>query len=412
MNDALIEIEVESMAYGGSGLSHTGDGHVVFVPYTIPGEKVQARITGQKGRSLFATGVMLLEASADRVFPRCPHFGPGQCGNCHWQHIDYPAQLLLKQDVLAEQLERIGGFADVEVRPMIPSPQMWGYSHQMTFYATTEGELGFPAAGDAARLHLISECHILHPELLALKESLDLEHMTGLKVLTLQLDSMGERMALLRMEEDTAPELESHVAMSMNLLNMNDEPVNLMGDLYAHFMVGGRSFRVTAGSFFRPNLSQLDNLTAEVLHALALSGRESVLDLYAGVGTFSAFIAGQAAFVTAVDADPYAVNDAEINLVEEHIEIIEGLVEDVLADLDRSYAAAVVDPGDDGLHTSVIDGLVANGIARLVYVSSNPATLARDGKRLARQGYRLRYAQPIDCAPQTFLIDTVAVFEL
>lgn len=411
MNDQLIDVELESMAYGGSSLGHHGE-QVVFVPYTLPGEKVQARVIGQKGRTLFAEGVTLLESSTDRVFPRCPHFGPHKCGNCHWQHIDYSAQLLLKQDVLADQLERIGGFSAADIRPIIPSPVLWGYNHHMTLFATGTGQLGFASSDTPPSLFPIDECHLLHPDLVALKDSLDLEQMTGLQIITLQIDSLGDRMALLRMTNDEAPELHSDVPVSMNLLNENDEPINLMGDLYATLQAGGRAFRVTAGSFFRPNVSQLDHLTAEVLHGLALTGREAVLDLYAGVGLFTAFIAQQSRLVTLVDADPYAINDAEVNLPEEHIEIIEGLVEEVLPELDDSYEAAVVDPGDTGLSATAADALVARRTPRIVYVSSNPSTLARDGKRLAGKGYQLRYAQPIDLAPQTFAVDTVAVFEL
>lgn len=412
MNDQLIEVTLESMAYGGSSLGHSGE-QVVFVPYTIPGEKVQARVVGQKGKTLFAEGVTLLESSADRVFPQCPHFGPAKCGNCQWQHIDYPAQLLMKQDVLADQIERIGGFVDAEVRAIIASPAVWGYNHHMTLLATGGGELGFASVTNGqTTIFPINECLILHPDLIDLKGSLDLEQMTGLQALTLQIDSAGERMALLRMANDEAPELLSELPMSMNLLNDNDEPINLMGDLYATIQVGGRAFRVTAGSFFRPNLSQMDNLTAEVLHALDLKGREAVLDLYAGVGIYSAFIAQQARLVTMVDADPYAVNDAEVNLPEEHIEIIEGLVEDVLPELEDHYDAAVVDPGDTGLSAAASDALVARRVPRIVYVSSNPSTLARDGKRLATRGYHLRYVQPLDLAPHTYAIDAVAVFEL
>ncbi len=411
MNDQLIEVDLESMAYGGSSLGHAGE-QVVFVPYTIPGEKVQAHVVSQKGRALFAEGVTLLESSTDRVFPRCPHFGPNKCGNCQWQHIDYPAQLLLKQDVLADQLERIGGFSDAEIRPMIASPLVWGYNHHMTFFATGDGQLGFASSSTPPSLFPIEECHILHPDLLELKDSLDLEQMTGLEIITLQIDSLDDRMALLRMANDQAPELHSDIAMSMNMLNENDEPINLMGDLYATIQVGERAFRVTAGSFFRPNVSQLDRLTAEVLQGLALTGREAVLDLYAGVGMFSAFIAQQARLVTLVEADSYAINDQEVNLPEEHIEIIEGLVEEVLPELEEHYDAAVVDPGDTGLSAGAADALIARRVPRIVYVSSNPSTLARDGKRLAARGYKLLYAQPIDLAPQTFAVDTVAVFEL
>ncbi|MBL8157322.1 MAG: TRAM domain-containing protein, partial [Anaerolineae bacterium] len=109
-----FDLDLEAMAHGGSALGRFGQ-QTVFVPYTIPGERVHARVVAQKGRVLFAEGLTLLESSADRVYPACPHFGPGRCGRCHWQHIAYPAQLLLKQDVLADQLERIGGLTEVEV---------------------------------------------------------------------------------------------------------------------------------------------------------------------------------------------------------------------------------------------------------------------------------------------------------
>ena len=107
----LIEVELFGMAHGGSAIGR-GGGKTVFIPYTLPGERVKARVTAEKGRVLFAEGVTLVEASSDRVYPECPHFGPGRCGRCQWQFIDYEAQLLLKQDVLTDQLGRVGGFDD------------------------------------------------------------------------------------------------------------------------------------------------------------------------------------------------------------------------------------------------------------------------------------------------------------
>src|SRR5690606_31114713 len=171
MNDQTIELELTAMAHGGKALGRA-DKRTVFVPYTIPGERVLARITQDKGRVAFAEGVRLLDASADRVYPRCPHFGPGRCGLCHWQHIDYDAQLLLKQDVLADQLARIGGFEDADVLPVIPSPQVWGYNYHMTMIAGENGQPGYPGV-DEGRIILIEECHIIHPDLLELYDRLD-----------------------------------------------------------------------------------------------------------------------------------------------------------------------------------------------------------------------------------------------
>jgi 23S rRNA (uracil1939-C5)-methyltransferase len=422
LNNDVIELELESMAHGGSALGHHGQ-QVVFVPYTIPGERVQARIVHQKGRALFAQGVTLLDSSTDRVFPACPHFGAAQCGACQWQHIQYEAQLLLKQDVLADQLERIGGFNEVDVRAVVPSPEQWGYNHHMTLLTANDGQLGFaspPLYGmergrggeDNQAVFPISTCHILHPDLLQVKTALDVESIAGLQTLTLQRSGDGACMAIVQMANDEAPELHIDLPLSINMRLAEGERINLIGDLYSHYQVGERLFRVTAGCFFRPNLSQMDNLVKLVMEALALTGREAVLDLYAGVGLFTAFMAAHARHVTLVEDDSSAVDDAESNLADfDNVDIVEGAVEDVLPALEDRFDVALLDPDEDGLSVAVIDGLGALAIPRLVYLSSNPATLARDAKRLAAQGYHLRYTQPIDLAPHTYHIDTIAVLE-
>lgn len=414
MSGELIEVTLDGMAHGGSALGHSDD-RVVFVPYTLPGETVQARIVQEKGRTVFAEGVTLLDASTDRVQPRCPHFGPGKCGRCHWQHIDYAAQLLLKQDVVADQLERIGGFKDAEVRPVIASPEQWGYNAGMLLEVARDGELGFMAAShkpSMSNIFPISECHILHPDLLALKESLDLERMAGLEDIILQRGSDGAEMIVIRMKEDQPPELETDLPMSVNMLLMNGQPVTLIGETHNRYTVKGRTFRATAGCFFRPNLSQMDNLVDAVLAALDLKGGEAVLELYAGVGVFTAFIAPRARLVTMVDSDPDGIADAEANLADlDNIDIIEGTVEDVLEALDEPYDVALLDPFTIGLTVDTTDQLGVLKIPRLVYLSSDPAKLARDGKRLAAQGYRLKYVQPIDLEPQAYYTDCIAVFE-
>ena len=410
MGDEIFELQLENMAHGGSALGKHG-GRIVFAPYTIPGERIRARIVEDKGRVAFAEGVTLVEASADRVFPRCPHFGGGKCGRCQWQHIDYAAQLLLKQDVLADQLERIGGFTQVDMRPMIPSPVEWAYNFHMTLLGDAEGRLGFPTSGRGKGIFPISECHILHPDLLALYQSLDLEGVAGIIKLKLQIGSDGAHMLILTMDENEAPELVTDLPTSVNLLLDDSEPVNLIGEPSSTYTVGEREFHVTAGSFFRPNVAGVGNLVAEVMAALDLHGHESVLDLYGGVGLFSAFIAPQAGLVTLIESYPPAAADADHNLSDlDNVDILEGAVEDVLAELDEAYDTAVIDPLPEGLSVDAVDQLAALHIPRLVYVSSDPATLARDGKRLAAKGYQLASVQPIDLAPQTYYIDSVAVF--
>lgn len=408
-----IEVELTAIAHGGSALGRHAN-RTVFIPYTIPGERVLARIRQDKGRIAFAEGIKLLDASADRVFPRCRHFGPERCGVCHWQHIDYDAQILLKQDVLADQVARIGGFDDATIEaalhPVISSPQQWGYAHHLTFIVTTNGELALPGSGNHPAI--IEECHIIHPELFELFNQLNLE-LSGVKRLRLQRGTDGAQMVILSVEnEDDAPELETDLpGVSINLLLPEDEPINLVGDLQSIYTVRDRTFRVTAGSFVRANAAQLDALTQAVIDALALTGHESVLELYAGVGFFSAFIAPNAAHLTLVERHPPSATDADKNLADfDHIDLIEGAVEDVLPELKDNFDVVLLDPPAEGLTVEAMDALAALKSPRIVYVSSDPATLARDGKRLAGHGYRLTSVQPFDLSPQTYHIDAVALF--
>lgn len=413
MGNETFEVKLDGMAHGGSALGRY-DGRTVLVPYTIPGERAEVRAVSEKGRVIFAEGLRLLDASNDRVRPPCPHFGPGKCGVCQWQHIDYAAQLLLKQDVLADQLARIGGFEDADVKAVIPSPSQWGYQWRMNFQVI-EGKLGLARHSfnqGRGGIESINECHVLHPDLLTLKDSLDLETMAGLEQITLQQGSDGEQMIVIRMKDDLPPELETDLAMSVNFLTGDNEPVNLIGDTHSRYVIKGQTLRATAGSFFRPNVEQLGTLVDVVLMALGDIQDKAVLDLYAGVGVFSLFMAPQARLVTLVDSYPPAMNDADENLAAfDHIDIIEGAVEDVVPSLEDHYDAVVVDPLGGGLSGDALDALVDLDVPRLVYVSGDPATLARDGKRLAAQGYKLQSVQPIDLAPQTYHIDSVTVFE-
>ncbi len=407
-----FELSIDSIANGGAGMGFHRR-QPVFVPYTIPGERVIARPVEQAERHIIAEGVKLLDASADRVYPVCAHFGPGRCGRCQWQHMNYATQLLLKQDILADQLGRLGGLTDRELenalRPVIASPDQWGYNFQMTFNVTDDHKLAFPSA-DGKSYFPIEVCHILHPDLLDLYGQLDLE-LEGIKRVRLQIGSDNERMIVLWLEQDEAPELETDLTASINVLLPDNEPMNLIGDSHSRYEISGRKFRVTAGSSFRANLSQMPNLIATVTGLLDLHGSETLLDLYAGVGVFSAFAAPNASLVTLVESYPPAVTDADENLADfENVDVIEGSVEEVLETLEEAYDAAIVDPPSRGLSKEVIDGLVGTQAARIVYVSEDPASLARDAKRLSQQGYRLAVAQPLDFAPQTYYLETAALF--
>ncbi len=411
--DQEFELELTTMAHGGSALGRH-DGRTIFVPYAIPGERITARITQDKGRFAYAKGVTLLEASDARVEPRCPHFGPGRCGGCQWQHIDYPAQLEFKRQVVIDQMARIGGFHDLTVYEPIASPDPWAYRSHVTFHVTHDGQLGFIGTDDE-HIIPIQECHIIRPELLDLFYALDLQGVSGLTRVRLQVGSDGENSAersiILSTDDDAPPEVESDLPASVNFLFEDGEPLNLIGSDHVHNTVRDRTFRVTTGSFFQGNLPLASVLVDQVLGRLDLQGSESVLDLYSGVGLFTAFLAEHAAMVTSVESYPSAVTDADKNLSDfENVELIEGTVEDVLPELKGPFDAVVLDPPRAGLEGEALDALAAFTPAKIVYVSCDLATFARDAKRLTAKGYRLLDVQPVDMFPQTWHVELVASF--
>lgn len=410
-----IALDIREMAHGGSGVGFH-QGSPVFVPYTVPGESITAEITGERGKVLFGRGVRLNAASGDRAAPRCPHFGPGRCWGCQWQHIDYEAQLLLKQDVLADQLARVGRLPDTLIEsalhPTLPAPQPWEYNQSLSLLRAESGDWGLKR--QARGIEAIGECHLAHPDLLELLKALDLDYERAERM-TLRRGSDGRIMLIFDVDAEEEPSLSTDLSLSVNLILPDREPINLIGDAHSNFEIARRNFRVTAGSFMRANIGALESLAAAVMRMAQLQGNERVLDLYAGVGVFSAFLADEARLVTLVESYPPAANDADANLTQfDNVDVIEGAVEAVLADMiaeEAQYDVALVDPPANGLSEDVLKRITTLGIGQLVYVSGNPATLARDCLRLIESGYRLREIQPIDLAPQTYYIDAVALFQ-
>ena len=389
----------------------------VFIPYTIPGEQVTARIVRKEKDRDHGRGVKLLEASADRVFAPCEHFGAGKCRNCHWQHIDYPAQLLLKQDMVAETLSRHGEFSDevleAAMQPVIASPEQWGFLHQVWLYRLDDGGFGYFLEGGKGGFVPL-ECPVIHPDLFALYQSLEMD-LKDVKRLQLLVDSEGALMIILDMRAEKAPELNANFAASVNLILPDKEPMNLVGNTMMHYRVNDRRFRVTAGAYFRPNVGQMPALIAKMLELLDLQGDENVLDLYAGVGVLSAFIAPHADLVTMVESYPPAATDAESNLEDaENVDIVEGSVEEVLASMleeDAYYDTVILDPPSSGLSKDAREALIKMAPVRLLYISSSATTLGRDAQALCEAGYALRHVQPFDFSPQMVYIETMALFE-
>ncbi|MBN1178092.1 MAG: class I SAM-dependent RNA methyltransferase [Anaerolineae bacterium] len=402
-------LELTAMAHGGAALGRH-EGKVVFVPYALPGETVRVDLADDQGRFTHAHLLEVLHPSPDRVPPPCPHFGPHGCGGCHWQHAHYAAQLRYKAEVVADQLGRLGGFTDPPVLPTLPDPHGWGYRNQARFHFTSDNEMGFYAAG-SDRIVPLDVCPVLHPTLADLFRALELD-VPGLEALTLRVGvNTGERMVVFEMAEDAPPGLITDLPISCVLLLSDGQHVNLVGNNHILERASGFTYRISAPSFFQSNTAQAEALVDLVMGYLDPQEDEVVLDGYCGVGLFSLPLAEAAGLVIAVESHAPAVEDLLENSADmENVQIVEGPVEAVLADLDEPLDAVVVDPPRTGLGRESVRGIVAAGPARIVYVSCDPATLARDAQQLTGAGYRLVEVQPVDMFPQTYHVETVSLF--
>ena len=409
----IIDLQLSAMAHGGSALGRHS-GRVVFVPYTIPGERVRVEIVQAHTRWARARLLEVLEPSPHRVQPPCPNFGPGKCGGCHLQHIAYEMQAELKQQVVTDQLARLGGLRDIDVQDCIGAAEPWGYRNHAQFSLTPEGVLGFLTAGGSEEplgVVPIRECMVLDPLLDDLWTALDMEW-PQLYRLSLRCGSAtGDLLAVFELDHYEDFEIEVDFPVSCTLLLADGEVVVLMGNPHLVEYVAGRDFRVSAGSFFQVNTSGAEALVALVQEYLEPTDGKTLLDAYCGVGLFGLSLAGQVDRIVGVEADPSALADFRYNAQGlENVAVIEGKAQKALASLEGPVDLMVLDPPRSGAGKRTVGEVVRLQPQRVVYVSCDPATLARDARQLVDSGYQLRVVQPLDLFPQTFHIESVSLF--
>ncbi|MGD2252020.1 MAG: class I SAM-dependent RNA methyltransferase [Anaerolineales bacterium] len=400
-----IALSLTGLAYGGEAIGRDQSGRMIFVPFALPGERVLVQVVETHKRWARARLLEVRERSSDRIDPRCSHFT--LCGGCHYQHMPYPAQLRAKKDIVRDQLARIGGFDDPPVAASVPSPSPWQYRNHMRFSLTPQGKLGFVTA-DSDRVFAVGECHLPEPPLADLWPRIELESISGLTHVGLRAGAKDEQLLILHGEGD--PEVEVHIELPASVVWLGPGGAAVLGgEGFLEIEVLGRTFRVSAGSFFQVNTTLAGELVQRALQALEMQAGELVFDLYAGVGLFSAALAAAGARVVAVEESQWACADFEVNLDEfDDVALYEAAVEQALPAIKEKPAAVLVDPPRAGLSREVLDLLVKAGPERLVYVSCDLATLARDGKRLAAAGYTLEVLTPIDLFPQTYHIETIS----
>ena len=396
------------MAHGGSAIGRASRGRTIFVPLTIPGEKVRAQIVSQKNKYAQAELVQVLQPSPERVTPRCKHFAA--CGGCHFQHMSYPAQLEAKEGVVRDQLARLGGFKQANVQPVLPNPEPWAYRVEMVLSPAGNGRLGYwsPVKREVIP---IEECPISRPELVALLHDVELD-LPGLRKFSLRIGGDEALLAAIEVDGVEPPELEADFPVSVAIVLPDKTAASLVGDFYSVQQVNGRDFRISPGVEMITSPAGMSLVVDTVLHYAALTGEENVIELYSGAGTLTAFLAEQAGEIVAVERNPDAVADLSVNLHDlENVNVFEGEAETVLPLMPEEVDLMVAHPWANGLSRKAVAAIIAAKPQRFIYVSADVATLARDGRSLAKAGYQLVEVQPIDMQPQTFHIETVSLWE-
>jgi 23S rRNA (uracil1939-C5)-methyltransferase len=378
-------IELERMTPSGECIGRV-DGLAVFVAHALPSERAEIEVIHRRRNFARARITRVLRPSPDRVAAPCPHFGA--CGGCDWQHIRYEAQVRFKTGTVREQLARIGGLANAEVRECIASPLPYAYRNRIQLVASANGRLGYRAR-DSHDVIEVEACPIADARLNAFITEARVAAQPGATV-DLRTDGVDARARL--PSHDGAPD-----------------------ERKLRFTLNGEHYGVSDDSFFQVNTGVAESLVAEVMKAFAPLSDARVLDLYCGAGLFTVPLARRGHHVVGVEVSASAVADARTNTVifDQRATILQ---DDVAAALNRrsirehAWDAVVLDPPRAGMKKEALDALISLNAPRIVYVSCDPATLARDARLLCNGGYALAFAQPLDMFPQTRHVETVAVF--
>lgn len=391
---------------------------ILHVPAGLPGERVtiavEAPATPPKRRRRhwkpYPRRVEITEIhqpSPQRSQARCAVFGV--CGGCQLQHLQYSAQLEWKREVVLKLLREIGQFERPPLLATMPCDDPWLYRNHMRFSVNREGQLGLTARG-THRVLPLSNCPIAHPFINRALPIFSKQVNARPQLLVRCGAATGQMLIQPQQAAEVVEELES-LGLEICSETMDEQ-------------LRGETFRIRPSSFFQTNTSQAEKMAQMVLDGLfppsqdvaAFAGKHpfTVLDAYCGVGTFALMLARQVDKVIAIEESASSIKDARWNLREvENVEILQGKVEDLLPALSEQIEGLVIDPPRAGCQRPVLAALASNPVKRIVYVSCDPSTLARDLDILCHEyaTYRLRSVQPLDMFPQTVHIENVAVLE-
>jgi 23S rRNA (uracil1939-C5)-methyltransferase len=405
----MIQVHLTQIAYNGYAIGRH-NGKVVFVSYALPGETVEADIYENRKNWAKARPVRILEKSSRRVEPECPHFGAGGCGGCQWQHIQYDSQLDFKTAIVKEQIRRLGGILTDVVKPAVSAGSPWAYRNHVRLHGGAKG-WGFVREDGRGNVD-VKTCPIMHEHLadmlavrLPADKSEKLTLRTGVRT--------NERMMILETEKSVAPDLKLPESTSLIVVKGKRKPRILAGRDHYFEEVAGRKYRISAKSFFQVNTGGAEILLELVKKYGHPDSTEKVVDLYSGVGLFALPFLSSSDRVTAVESEKSAAEDLRFNGGNqgEKLRILKKNVRSALGKEIESADIIICDPPRRGCGREVIRKITKMVPKKLVYVSCDPATLARDARWLSIYGYILKDVQPVDLFPQTYHIETVSLFQ-
>jgi len=449
LTDKLVEIQITDLAFDGKAVGHI-DGKVVFLNGGLPGEIVLAEIVKSKPRYDKAIVREILTKSDRRTPAPCSHFG--ECGGCTWQDLDYDSQLFFKKKQVTDCLQHIGGMDDVLVSDVMGSVELFNYRNKMEFSFNTAPDGGFTVGlhrrGQYDQVFDLDSCHLQVPvadrivhwvRRFVAAEGIpvyDVKRHTGyMRFLMIRVGKRtGQLMVNLVTNYGDFPNRERLVRQMMVTFpeittivhNQNGQKSNIATGEIENVMVGAgyieeklfdRRFRIRANSFFQTNPIQTEALYRSGFDMLQPDTTDRVLDLYCGAGSISILLAEFVEEVVGVELVPDAIraarDNAELNQIE-NVSFFQGDVKDFLKERGATredFPVAVVDPPRAGLHPKALKRVLELSPRKLLYISCNPSTFARDAKALLDNGYRLPRVQPVDMFPQTMHIELVGLFQ-
>ncbi|MGD1919870.1 MAG: 23S rRNA (uracil(1939)-C(5))-methyltransferase RlmD [Pleurocapsa sp.] len=440
----VIELEITDLNTSGEGVGRH-EGKVVFVPNTVTGDRLTAKIIQSKAK--FARGKIhsLLNPSAHRIRPQC--IVADKCGGCQWQHIDSDYQRQAKRQQVIQAFQRIGGFEDIQVQPILHTSDVLNYRNKSTYplarSATGQVQAGYYRAGSHKLVNL-NQCPIqderLHPLLKEVKQDIqqrgwsiydEVKHRGKLRHLSLRIGSnTGEMLLTLittseqlaGIEEQAQLWLDKYPELVGVCLNINQGRTNAIlgkttyavaGKPYLREIFAGVELHIAADTFFQINTSAAELLFEAVIEKLNLTGEETVVDAYCGIGTFSLPLAKKVKHVIGIEINSASIKQAQNNAALNNINntiFYTGKVKDYINKIDSRPDILLLDPPRKGCDPQVIKTILDIQPSFIVYISCKPSTLARDIKLFCQSNfYEPKYIQPTDFFPQTTHVESCVI---